>query len=87
MMMTASTDKTLKIWDVASDACACVYTHDSLDAGAIFGAAFGTCPSVAVTGLSRVSVPIGSLALLLAGRHPTLRAVCAAQLHTAYVHQ
>lgn len=36
MLMTASTDKTLKLWDVASASAAqppaCVYTHDSLDA-------------------------------------------------------
>ena len=40
MMLTASTDKTLKIWDIAEDTPACVYTHDSMDAGAIFSAAF-----------------------------------------------
>ena len=42
MMMTASTDKTLKIWDVADDTPVCVHTHDKIDAGAIFAASF--CP-------------------------------------------
>ena len=44
MLLTASTDKTLKLWDVAESSStkqpSCVFTHDSLDAGSIFSAAF-----------------------------------------------
>jgi periodic tryptophan protein 1 len=39
MMMTASVDKTLKIWDIADGTPTCVCTNDKLDAGAIFAAA------------------------------------------------
>lgn len=40
MMMTASVDKTVKIWDLADDKPTCVFTNDKIDAGAIFAAAF-----------------------------------------------